>query len=158
MTINKSCMKCSSPALRDEPTLTVILAPDFWILNSPSGKKGRKCETNPISFKTYCPSNANNEKISVFVKRKSYDLEDRAYDLQRRSTHPARRRCVKASQAWSSQVKAGQGVFEKNIFSRLKPDSICDSPRFGRLWKAMEAPRGTLFSLTHHPFHWIFPS
>jgi hypothetical protein len=36
--------------------------------------KGRNCETNPISFKTYCPSNTNNEKFSLLTKSKSYDV------------------------------------------------------------------------------------
>jgi hypothetical protein len=42
------------------------------------GKKGRNCETNPISFKTYCPPNTNNEKISLLTKSKSYDEQVRA--------------------------------------------------------------------------------
>jgi hypothetical protein len=39
----------------------------------PSGKKGRNCETNPISFKTCCLPNTNNEKFSLLIKSKSYD-------------------------------------------------------------------------------------
>jgi len=38
------------------------------------------CETNPISFKTSCPSSTNNEKISVLAKSKSYEAKDPAYD------------------------------------------------------------------------------
>ena len=43
-----------------------------------SRKKGRKCETNPISFKTYYPPNTNNEKIPLSTKSKSYDCARRA--------------------------------------------------------------------------------
>jgi hypothetical protein len=42
-----------------------------WVLAS--SKKGRNCETNPISFKTYYPPNTNNENISLFTKSKPYD-------------------------------------------------------------------------------------
>jgi hypothetical protein len=40
----------------------------------PCGKKGRNCETNPISFKTYYPPNTNNEEIFFLLKSKSYDV------------------------------------------------------------------------------------
>jgi hypothetical protein len=42
-------------------------------------KKGKNDETNPISFKTCCPSMTNNEKISFFLKSKPYDVADRAW-------------------------------------------------------------------------------
>ena len=41
-------------------------------------KKGRNCETNPISFKTYYLPNTNNEIISLLAKSKSYDPKRRA--------------------------------------------------------------------------------
>jgi hypothetical protein len=41
-------------------------------------QKGRNCETNPISFKTCCPPNTNNENISLLTKSKSYDSKRRA--------------------------------------------------------------------------------
>jgi hypothetical protein len=53
-----------------------------------SGKKGRNCETNPISFKTCCPSNTNNEKISLLTKSKSYDGANRAHGLSSRLLKP----------------------------------------------------------------------
>jgi hypothetical protein len=72
----------SSPALRD----SAPIRPSIWPLPPPkparfswegsSGEKGRNCETNPISFKTCCPSNTNNEEISFLIKSKSYDEED----------------------------------------------------------------------------------
>jgi hypothetical protein len=68
-----------------------------------SGKIGRNCETNPISFKTYYPPNTNNEEISFLLKSKPYGGVTTSQQ-------------VKASQAESRSVKASQGTSEKNYF------------------------------------------
>jgi hypothetical protein len=73
----------STPALRDSaigpirPSTRPLPPPRpaRFGRERPSGKKGRNCETNPISFKTYCPPNTNNENISLLTKSKSYDFK-----------------------------------------------------------------------------------
>jgi hypothetical protein len=99
------------------------------------------CETNPISFKTCCPSKTNNKKISLFAKTKSYDDGQPTANLdgkpkrinntkstldspERPKTKPEQNQTkpffsiqpLKASQAWSRLLKATQGKNNNHFF------------------------------------------
>jgi hypothetical protein len=69
-------MECASPLALSFQVFCV-----FCVLH---GSPPPNCETNPISSKTCCRSNTNNENISLLTKSKSYDVADTPRSLTQR--------------------------------------------------------------------------
>jgi hypothetical protein len=119
---NAVCLRSLRPVKALQSLLRVFAPPRLCV------KKGRNCETNPISFTTSCPSIANNENFSLLTKSKSYGVEDRACGLPRQS--PALR-----DEGGSRLLKPILTIIFY-FFPYHQPSTMND---FGRLRKATEA-------------------
>jgi hypothetical protein len=125
-------------SLRPVRALQTLLC--AFVPSRPCVKKSRNCETNPISFKTRCPSITNNEEISFLIKSKSYDGEDRA-PCGTKKVLPTIVFAKQVSICGSRQINPfpscpnlSQHFLEKK--DCLKSASICGL-EFGSLWKAI---------------------